>query len=229
MDAFTEVATMLGVSSPYVVVFVLLTIGIWMLPFAEEIALITAGYLLYRGVVQWCFMVPVAGVGVFLGDAGLFWLGHRCTTSMRAHGLLLRHAAWAVEQLSPVFDRYGGMALFCVRFLPGVRFPMHVVAGAAGMSVPTYVTISGLSIVIYVPLVVMLAYSRGEDIAEALQSLHHLGYATWGVIFLTTALWLLLRPWIGARPAGHHHPVRNPIRPPLSRASLNTEQPKEMG
>jgi hypothetical protein len=75
----------------------------------------------------------------------------------------------------------------------------------------------------------MLAHSFGENIAEALQSLHHFGYATWVVIFLTTGLWLMLRPWIGAHPAGRHHPVRNPVRPPLSRASLNTEQRKEVG
>jgi membrane protein DedA with SNARE-associated domain len=229
MDAFTEMAPMLGVSSPYVAGFVLLILGIWVLPFAEAIALITAGYLLSRGVVQRWSMVPVAGVGVFLGAAVLVWFGHRCTTSLRACGLLLQHAAWAVERMSSVFDRYGGLALFCARFLPGVRFPMHVVAGASGMSVPTYVTISGLSIVLYVPLVVTLAYSCGEDIADALQSLHHLGYATWVGILLTTGLWLMLRPWIGARSVVCHHRVRDPIRSPLSGAALNTEQRKEVG
>jgi membrane protein DedA with SNARE-associated domain len=97
---------------------VLLILGIWVLPFAEEIALITTGYLLYRGVAQWWSMVPVAEVGVFLGAAVLFWFGHRCTTSMRSRGLLLQHAAWAVEWMSSVFDRYGGLVLFCARFLP---------------------------------------------------------------------------------------------------------------
>ena len=62
MDVFNETAAFLGVSSPYVVVFVLLTLGIWIFPFAEEIALITAGYLIYRGDVVWWRMVPLASV-----------------------------------------------------------------------------------------------------------------------------------------------------------------------
>lgn len=182
-----------------------LTLGIWIFPFAEELALLAAGYLLHCGDVEWWLMIPVVSIGVFLGDIVLFWLGHRCSNSRPFRWLHRQRSAWVMEQVSLVFDRYDeGIALFGARFLPGVRFPVHMVVGASGMSVPTYVTISVLSIVIYVPLVVMLANRFGKEIADALHSLQHFGYATWIVVFLTTALWLPLRPWSGARSVVRH-------------------------
>jgi hypothetical protein len=42
--------------SPYLMIFLLLTLGIWLIPFAEEIALVTAGYQAYAGGVA---LVPI--------------------------------------------------------------------------------------------------------------------------------------------------------------------------
>src|SRR5262245_35262089 len=72
VELFNETGILLGINSPYVAVFVLLTIGIWLVPFAEELALLTAGYLISAGTVQWWPMVLVTCIGVFLGDAVLF-------------------------------------------------------------------------------------------------------------------------------------------------------------
>ncbi len=72
---FSESFTALFEFSPYVAIFFLLTAGIWLIPFAEEIALITAGYLYYSNEVPLVTILPIAGVGVFLGDFLAFWLG----------------------------------------------------------------------------------------------------------------------------------------------------------
>lgn len=204
MEVFNETAAFLGVNSPYVVVFVLLTLGIWVFPFAEEIALITAGYLVYRSVVQWWLMVPVASIGVFLGDAVLFWLGRTCNFSV-LHRLLRtrRYERW-IERISVMLDRYGVGVLFCARFLPGVRFPTHIVVGASGMSVPTYITTSILSIVFYVPFIMTFAVALGEEIGNTVQRLHSVEYAVWALVVIAVSLWLSLHQEAGTRPTAPH-------------------------
>jgi membrane protein DedA with SNARE-associated domain len=174
---------------------VLLTLGIWIFPFAEEIALITVGYLIFRGVVPWWLMIPIASIGVFLGDAVLFWLGRRCDFSVFPRLASTRRYERSIERISAMLDQYGVGVLFCARFLPGMRFPTHVVVGTSGMSVSTYITIGVLSIVFYVPLVVLFAYTLGEEIEDIIHHLHHLGYATWALVFMAVSLWLVLQQW----------------------------------
>lgn len=63
--------------SPYAGIFLFPTLGIWLVPFAEEVTLATAGYLYYAGEVQLSPILSVAGAGVFLGDFLAFRLGRR--------------------------------------------------------------------------------------------------------------------------------------------------------
>jgi membrane protein DedA with SNARE-associated domain len=143
--------------SPYVLIFLCLTVGIWLVPFAEEIALATAGYWYYSGAVE---LTPILGVtvaGVFLGDAVAFWVGRRWSGTRFHRSLsLLGDSRWRAVVWTFV-DRYGSRALFGARFLPGVRLPAHVLAGMRGMSVATYSRVSLLSVVVYVPAVFWVA------------------------------------------------------------------------
>ena len=43
LDSATDIATLLQWSSPYLLVFMLVTVGIWILPFAEELPLPVRG------------------------------------------------------------------------------------------------------------------------------------------------------------------------------------------
>lgn len=74
---FNESFTSLLEVSPYVAIFLLLTGGIWLIPFSEEIALIAAGYLYYSGKVHLVTVLSVSAAGVFLGDFLAFRLGKR--------------------------------------------------------------------------------------------------------------------------------------------------------
>lgn len=224
MDAFHETAALLGVSSPYVVVFVLLTLGIWVFPFAEELALLAAGYLIYRGVVEWWLMVPVAGMGVFLGDAVLFWIGRRSGFVGLQRLATMRRVERSIGNVTVLLDRYGAVLLFCARFLPGVRFPAHVVVGASGMAVSMYVTMCTVAIVFYVPLVVMLAYTLGEELTHASHYLHNLGMVSWVLVVLVVSLWRVVQHWSGARHTARHAPTRSGRSTTVSPARLRREQ-----
>jgi membrane-associated protein len=168
IESFNTMLPTLLAYSPYWAIFTLLVVGIWLVPFAEEIALTSAGYLYFTGEVHLAAILGVAGIGVFLGDFVAFALG-RGWGGQRWRQVLIRraHRTWFTT-VGTFIDRYGPGALFWSRFLPGVRLPAHFLAGLSRMSVATYGCVSLLSVVVYVPAIFTLAYSFGEEIETAL-------------------------------------------------------------
>ena len=52
VESFNAMLPALLEYSPYLAIFTLLVVGIWLVPFAEEIALTSAGYLYFVGEVH---------------------------------------------------------------------------------------------------------------------------------------------------------------------------------
>ena len=182
--------------SPYVTIFLLLIAGIWFIPLAEEIALVAAGYLYYSDQVQLTTMLMLLGLGVFCGDFVGFWLGRRWRgSSPRAAFPFLHRSKW-IERFQTWLDQHRNRALFLTRFLPGLRLPAHIIVGAHGMPTPTYVRISLIAVVVYVPVIFTLAYSFGAKIDAALVSLQRLGHVAWSLLLVAIILWSLIRFWI---------------------------------
>ena len=192
---FSQAFPSLPEFSPYIAIFLLLTAGIWLIPFAEEIALAAAGYLYYSDKVQLVTVLSVAAGGVFLGDFLVFWLGRRWGSAWLQRSLTFPGSRQWLDMLRGFLDRHGARTLFWARFLPGARLPTHVLVGAHGMSVVTYTRTSLLSVAFYVPAVFALACSFGDQIGAALNSLKSLGDVTWGTLLLIAVLWSIIRFW----------------------------------
>lgn len=173
----------------------LLTGGIWLIPFSEEIALIAAGYLYYSGKGHLVTVLSVSAAGVFLGDFFAFWLGKRWGKTRFPQTLAYLDTHRWLHFISAFLDRHGLWALFWARFLPGVRLPMHILVGMHGIPVAMYVRVSLLSVALYVPIVFALAVSFGDEIDTALLTIKGLGDVAWIGFFLAVILWFLLRFW----------------------------------
>jgi membrane protein DedA with SNARE-associated domain len=195
LDSATDITTLLHWSSPYLLVFMLVTVGIWILPFAEELALASAGYLIYCGQAQWAVMLGVVSSGIVLGDAVVFWVGRCCGPTRIARLKIVHRHASRIKTLHRLLDRYGGVLLFCSRFVPGSRFPTHLLVGACGMSVPTYLFTSVLALLIYVPLMVRVAYAFGGEIEDTVATLRTLGHTSWLILAVGIGVWAVLRRW----------------------------------
>ncbi len=193
---FNESFTSLLEASPYVAIFLLLTGGIWLIPFSEEIALIAAGYLYYSGKVHLVTVLSVSAAGVFLGDFLAFWLGKRWGKTRFPRALTYLETHRWLNFISAFLDRYGFWALFWARFLPGVRLPAHILVGMHGMPVAMYIRVCLLSVALYVPIVFILAFSFGDEIDAAFLTLKSLGDAAWTGFFLAVGLWFFIRFWL---------------------------------
>lgn len=193
MDQSIERLLPLATYYPYGAIFLLLVVGIWFFPFAEEIALAAAGYLCFLGEVGLVPILLVTCAGVFLGDFLAFRLGQGWGPQRLRHSLACLVGKRRMTIIDSYFERYGARALFFTRFIPGTRLPAHLLAGAHGMPTTTYARINLLSVLAYVPVVFGLAYQFGEEIDEAMHYLKNLGDAALVAFLSLLLLWCLVR------------------------------------
>jgi membrane protein DedA with SNARE-associated domain len=145
---------------PGIVVIVLLgNVGV---PVPEETALIVAGYLVWQGHLQLSIVLVVAVVSAIAGDNlgyGLgWWFGQPAVE---------RVAQWAavdadrMGSMRRFVSRYGPLAVFGGRFIPGLRFLAGPLAGAAGLGFRSFVVANALGAAVFVPYGVGLGYAIG--------------------------------------------------------------------
>jgi membrane protein DedA with SNARE-associated domain len=118
---------------------------------------------------------PVAGLmgAVIIGSAGggmlTYWLGRRfgaegLTTVMRRRGLLAEEA-----RLERAYARYGVLALFAGRLVPGVRSIVPVFAGALRLPVTSSLLVISVASALWYGALAYLAHRAGGN-WEAIES-----------------------------------------------------------
>ncbi|WP_049623661.1 DedA family protein [Frateuria defendens] len=144
----------------YVAVFVALLLCGAGAPLPEDITLVAGGVITGLGYGNVHVMAAVTMVGVLIGDAGMFLLGHHYGARMlkwRLIACLLPPARYAMVQQK--FERYGNRLMFFARFLPGMRTAVYITAGATHrVSFARFVLLDGLAALISVPFWVYLGY-----------------------------------------------------------------------
>ena len=221
-EVITVFAPLWQPDSPYLYVFLLVTVGIWVVPFAEELALASAGYFIYRGEAQWSTMLMVVGGGILLGDAVLFCLGRVCRLPRISRWRMVRRYASRITTVNRLLDRYGALALFGSRFVPGSRLFAHLLVGAGGMTVTKYLVTNLLALGLYVPFMVRTAYLFGSEIEETVASLQALEAVSWMVIVGGIGLWALLSAKSRATRTG----VTAPLSIPIKQRGLSAKPPQ---
>jgi LPXTG-motif cell wall-anchored protein len=99
-------------------------------------------------------------VGVLVGDAGMFLLGHHFGTHIlqwKPIALLMPPRRYGKMQAQ--FERYGNRMLFLARFLPGMRTAIYTTAGASHrVGFWRFLLLDGAAALISVPIWVYLGY-----------------------------------------------------------------------
>lgn len=151
---------LLFAESGYLAVFAALLLCGAGAPLPEDITLVAGGVIAGLGFANVHVMAGVSLVGVLVGDAAMFLLGHR-------HGARIMQWPLVARLLTPErycrvqekFARYGNRLLFLARFLPGMRTAVYVTAGATHrVSFLRFFLLDGLAALISVPVWVYLGY-----------------------------------------------------------------------
>ena len=138
------------------------------LPIPEEAVFLAAGYYgQEHGANVWVLCV-CGVVGIVLGDSIPYWVG-------RKYGLKVigkRPFKWfmsqkGIERTRGFFGVHGSKAVFCGRFIAGLRMPTFFMAGSMGVSYTGFVVWDLLGALISCPISIYLAHRYGKA-AEAM-------------------------------------------------------------
>jgi membrane protein DedA with SNARE-associated domain len=155
--------------------------------FEGETVLLLAGYAAHRGYLDFSAVVAVAVAGAVAGDQFWFWLGRRHGARLLARRPSLADAAArALRQV----ERHPRASILAMRFLWGLRTALPLALGMSRVRTVHFLTLNGVSALLWAPLVAALGYAFGAALATHPQLLER--YELAGMA-LVAALALLAR------------------------------------
>ena len=157
------------------------------LPLSEELVFLAAGmYGRVHGANVWVLCASGI-VGILLGDTIPYWAGRKYGVSV----LKRRPFRWVltekgIDRTRGFFGRHGAKAVFCGRFVAGLRMPTFFMAGSMGVGYIRFLFWDMIGAAISCPTSIWLAYTFGQDAKEILEKYKPLMFAVIGLIVLYT-------------------------------------------
>ena len=149
---------------------------------SEDAAFLSSLLLAREGTLPVWLAIGASATGIWVGDAGLFFLGRFARETKITRSFVRKIEASG--RLRHVQENHAGRIIFLARFIPGARLPVYLGAGFARVSIARFLIVSavGVSVWMIVGAVVLQAWDS-------------LGIPKWiGFVALAT---LLVLPWIG--------------------------------
>ena len=132
------------------------------LPLPEELALVTAGWLIARGEPAWPMCVA-ALAAVIAGDLIMYTAGRGARLGLVRRAIGERR----IERLEGACARYGAKLLLVARFVPGLRGALLVAAGAGRVSLVRFVACDGSAALAGAALWISVGHALGPRLDEA--------------------------------------------------------------
>jgi membrane protein DedA with SNARE-associated domain len=143
------------------------------LPLPEELVLISAGYVCFKGLTGLPSMMGACAGAILIGDLMPFLLGRIFGTRLlRLRTMRLLVNKRRLSMFDRWFRRRGDLVIFFARFVTGLRIVAYFTAGTMKMSVVRFILLDLIGIAIVVPLLVGVGYSSGQIIDEAIDKAH---------------------------------------------------------
>jgi LPXTG-motif cell wall-anchored protein len=182
----------------YAAVFIALLLCGAGIPLPEDITLVAGGIIAGLGYANVHTMAAVTMVGVLLGDAAMFLLGHHYGEHLlqwKPIALLMPPRRYA--KMQEKFERYGNRLMFFARFLPGMRTAVYITAGATHrVSFWRFLLLDGFAALISVPFWVYLGYFGANRREWLLMWIHRGQSSLWvvgGIALMALLAWWLYR------------------------------------
>lgn len=137
---------------------------------SEDATCIATGLLIQQGRLDAATGLMGCWLGIFVGDLGLLLLG-RLGRRVLTSSSWFRHR-WSpadLRALSARLETRAAAAIVLSRFVPGTRLPMYLAAGVLGYPLSTFAWWTGLSVMVWVPAVVLGTAVLGQTFVEPLR------------------------------------------------------------
>lgn len=165
----------------YAAIFVVVIVGNLGVPVPEETVLGLAGYLVWRGELRLPIVLAVGVLSAVAGDNLGYWLGRDVgRDAIERYGRRVYITPERLRGVSGLVARYGAIAVFGARFVPGLRVLAGPVAGATGIRPWTFALANLLGALPYVPYAVGVGYAVGYGLGDSIE--HLVGRVEWLVL-----------------------------------------------
>jgi membrane protein DedA with SNARE-associated domain len=147
----------------YLGVFLLLALGIFGPPVADEFLLLFLGYLVLKGTLLFIPTVAVVTAGTLTGVSLDYLLGRTV-----GHYLMRRPDSWLHRKYRKIFQlrqwlaRSGGWAFSCSYFVPGLRHCAPMVAGLSRVDFPRFAALTYSAGLLWSLIYISLGYLLAE-------------------------------------------------------------------
>lgn len=161
----------------YAGIVVLMAVESSVLPVPSELIMPPAGYWVAKGEMNAIWVVASGVVGSILGALANYavahWLGR---AFVRRYGKYVLVTERALQRTERYFAAHGEISTLVGRLLPVVRHLISIPAGIARMSLPRFVTFTGLGALAWCALLTGVGYviGRNEAVLENEQVRRHL-------------------------------------------------------
>lgn len=184
----------------YFAIFVAVILGNIGFPVPEETILALGGYMAQRGALRLDIVMTIGIVSAVTGDGIGYWLGHRYgRRAIERYGRWVHITPARLDQVCAFVARHGAWAVFCARFVAGLRFLAGPLAGATGLRPLAFAAGNVLGACLFVPIVVGLGYlfgrTFGDDIERLVRRVEHVALG----VALVLALVLVIARVVRAR------------------------------
>jgi membrane protein DedA with SNARE-associated domain len=184
----------------YCAIFVAVILGNIGFPVPEETILALGGYMAQRGALRLDIVMTIGIVSAVTGDGIGYWLGRRYgRRAIERYGRWVHITPARLDQVCALVARHGAWAVFCARFVAGLRFLAGPLAGATGLRPLAFAAGNVLGACLFVPIVVGLGYlfgrTFGDDIERLVRRVEHVALG----VALVLALVLVIARVVRAR------------------------------
>lgn len=158
------------------------------LPVPSELVMPPAGYLAAKGEMNLGLAIACGVLGSITGALANYgvawWLGR---VVIRRLGRYVLISESGLDRAERFFARHGDISTLFGRMLPVVRHLISIPAGVARMSVPRFVTFTGLGAFLWCTILATIGYVLGlhEDV---LSNVEVRGYVSRAVVYIIPAL-----------------------------------------
>ncbi|GGD91376.1 DedA family protein [Aureimonas endophytica] len=163
--------------------------------FEGEVFAIIGGFLAYRGSHSLEFIVALAFVGSFCGDAAVFLFARFCS----AHRWVQR---WKEKpkfaRAIRLVEKYHAYFVIVNRYIYGLRMPGLIALGLSSISIPRFLVLNFIGAGIWAGLFTTIGFVFGYSINSVFARLEMMERGvgiTLGVIAVGLALWFAWRQW----------------------------------
>jgi membrane protein DedA with SNARE-associated domain len=175
---------------------------------SEDAAVLSAAVMVASGMLPWELGFAACFFGIWLGDLWLYGMARAFGAPFAARfevaPAMLRSQAW--------FEKRGAFVLVVSRFVPGLRLPSYLAAGAMRFSLKSFITVTGLAAAAWVATIFVGGHFLGVGKIPFLRD-HAIWLAVGAVA--TAGATALVRTRRGVRPAalcGDSHALRDACR-----------------